>query len=313
MAPASRSDTFQSTELYLEDQITASSGITLYLGLHSAFDHLLNDTSIEPRLGATLSLGEGRELYARIGAHHVSPEPKNLLLLGPLAENQESERARHALLGHRWNISDGWRLQTEVWYKATEHTEWIGSPLQRAVDGEAAGLDIMLARPISEKLYGWASLSLSDGTWTDAVSGLEVDNRFTPPVSATVAITYAFDNGWALGAKYRTQSGDRFTPLAGVSLDPTTNAPIPDFGPPFSERLSDYHRLDIRLEKFVSYRLVDVTYYVDVLNVTDRPNQAHRTFPLRNATFDANDAVTIIPRDEDGIPFFAAIGINLVF
>lgn len=309
----SRSDTFQSTELYVEDQFTASSRVTLDLGLHSAFDHLLNEVSIEPRLGATLSLGEESALYARLGAHHVSPKPEDQLLLGPLAENQESERARHALLGYRWNISDVWRLQTEAWYKETDHTEWIGSPLQRAVDGKAYGLDLLLARPISQKLYGWAALSLSDGTWTDAVSGLEVENRYAQPVSATVAITYAFDNGWALGAKYRTQSGDRFTPLAGVSLDPATNAPILNFGRPFSEQLGDYHRLDVRLEKFVSYRRADVTYYVDVLNVADRPNQAHRTFPLRNATFDTNDAVTIIPREEDGIPFFAAIGINLLF
>lgn len=174
---------------------------------------------------------------------------------------------------------------------------------------------MLLAKPISERLYGWAALSLSAGTFSDETSELIVNNPFAPPLSATVAASYAFDHGWKIGAKYRFQSGDAFTPLLGVALDPDTGAPLPTFGEPFSERLKAYHRLDIRLEKQARYGFGDVLYYVDILNVTDRENAANRSFPLRNTIIPSNgiNAPTILPDDEEGIPFFIAFGVNFSF
>ena len=311
--PATLNESYQTTELYFEDQIYFGESLTVDLGLHGAVDHFLDETFIEPRLGLTFSPAENIDLYARAGLHHVSPEPRRLLLLGGLGAEQESERSKQVMVGQRWAISDEWRLQTEIWYKDFKHSELIGSPLERDFKGEAYGLDILLAKPISNRLYGWAALSLSKGTVTDIVSGLTVDNQFTPQISATIAVTYAFDNGWKLGAKYRMQSGDPFTPLLNVGIDPISLAPRPSFGVPFSKRLDTYHRLDIRIEKSAGYQFADVTYYVDILNVTNRKNIANRSFLLRNTVFNGPNTATIIPDDEQGIPFFVAFGVNFSF
>ncbi len=311
--PVTSSESYQTTELFFEDEVEIFGSLAVDLGIHSAIDHFLDETFIEPRLGLTFSPRENVDLYARAGLHHVSPEPRKLLLLGRLGADQESERSKQFMVGQRWTISDGWRLQTEAWYKDFEHTELIGSPLERDFTGDAYGLDIILAKPVSNRLYGWAALSLSEGTVTDAASGLKVDNQFTPHMSATIAATYALDNGWKLGAKYRMQSGDPFTPLLNVAIDPVSLSPRPSFGIPFSERLDTYHRLDIRIEKSASYQFADVNYYVDILNVTNRENVANRTFPLRNTVFSGPNAATIIPNDEQGIPFFVALGVNFSF
>lgn len=313
--PTTLDETFQTTELYISDNITLTENINLNIGLHSAIDHFLDETFIEPRIGLSYKAHPNLNIYARAGRHHTTPEARELLGLNVLAEQQESERSTQALVGQRWDISDGWRLQTEAWFKNFERTELVGTAVERNIEGETYGLDILLAKPIGERLYGWAALSVSEGSFTDQASDLTVDNPFAPPVSATIAATYAFDRGWKLGAKYRVQSGDPFTPLLDVMLDQNAGAPQPSFGEPFSERLKTYHRLDIRAEKMARYSFGDVLYYMDILNVTDRENIANRSFPSRNAIIptDPMGAPTILPDDEEGIPFFIAFGVNFSF
>jgi len=313
LSPTALSQNLSATEFFVTNRIEISDRFQADLGVHAAIDHFLDESFVEPRLGLTLQASKGLDIYTRAGFHHSSPNSGRLLLLRELGRDQESERSRQFLFGQRWQISDDWRLQTEVWYKDFERRELIGSPLERDLDGEAYGLDILLAKPIGGRFYGWAALSLSEGTLKDRLTGLRADNRFTPAVSLTVAVTYEFDHGWKLGAKYRMQSGDRFTPLSDVGFDPTTNAIIPRFGDPFSGQLTDYHRLDIRLEKAVRFSFGDVSFYADVLNATDRTNIANRTFPLRNTVISPNAPARIIPDDEEGIPLFVAFGVNFSF
>jgi len=318
--PTTNDETYQSTEFFLGDTISLTERLTIDLGLHTAVNHFLDEHFIEPRLGISYSPRNDLDLYARFGRHNTSPDPGQLLTLNSIADVQKSEQSSHALLGGRWNIADGWRLQTEAWYKDFEHTELVATPLERKLDGQAFGVDLLLAKPISERLYGWIALSLSDSEIVDNASGLNVTNQYVPPVSATVAASYAFDNNWKVGLKYRAQSGDPYTPLKSVIVDPVTGVPAPTFGAPFSERLDTYHRLDVRLEKAAEYSFGDVTYYVDILNVTDNKNLANREFPLRNTQFIPNDigsgdtnSALIIPDDDEGIPLFVAFGVNFSF
>ena len=311
---------FQSSELFLSDRISITERLTVDLGVHSAKDHFLGETFIEPRMSIAYAARTDLDLYARFGRHHTSPDPRDLLILSAVSDAQESVRSTQALVGGRWGIADGWRLQTEAWVKDFERKELIGTPLERKLTGDTYGLDVLLAKPISERFYGWVALSLSEGEVSDPDSGLSVTNQFAPPFSATVAASYAFNDSWKVGAKYRTQSGDPFTPLMSVNLNPVDGTLQPVFGEPFSRRLDKYHRLDVRIEKAASYDFGDVLYYVDVLNVTGRKNAANRSYPLRNTSFfppdpARNDApiATIRPDDETGIPFFVAFGVNFSF
>lgn len=309
-----RSDDFGATELYLSDRIAVGDRLSLDLGVHAAFDHFLDDTFIEPRIGLDYRPSEDLSLYARFGRHHKRPAAGDLLLLSTLGERQESERSNQVLLGQRWNIAGGWRLQTEAWYKDFRQTEFIGSPLEQKLSGEAYGLDILVARPVNERLSGWFALSLADGSIRDPLTGADLDSPDTVPVSATLAASYRFDGGWKLGTKYRYQSGAVYTPLVDAYAYFAGQPPVTRvYGVPFSERLPDYHRLDIRLEKSTEIGSHPVTFYLDALNVLDRANVGSREYPLRNAIFNGDDSVTILPDDEEGIPFFVAAGINIAF
>jgi len=306
---------FQVTEIYAEDHFAVNAKLSLDLGIHGAVDHFLDETYLEPRIGMQYQVTEKLGLYSRLGLHHTSPERQTLLLLNELAKKQESERSKQYLIGQKWEIGTGWRLQTEMWFKDFEQTEFVATPLERELEGTAYGFDLLLAKPISERLYGWLALSSSDGRFKDSQSRLEVDNPFTPSLSTTIAMNYDFGNGWEIGTKYRFQSGDLYTPLLSTTIEPQTGRPQPVFGKPFSAQLNDYHRLDIRIGKTSQYRFGEVLYYVDILNVTDRENIANRTFPVRNTVVSSSNPLnaTILPDDDEGVPLFIAFGVNISF
>ena len=311
--PVVSEQSFTVSEAYADGAVSVTDRLSVDLGAHAAYDHFLDEGFIEPRLGASYTVGERFAAYARLGAHRRRPGLDRLLLLGEAAGVQENETSRQALVGQRWDISDAWRLQTEAWYKDFTIRDLAGTPIALDIEGEAYGVEVLLAKPMSERLYGWLAFSYSESKRTRLDTDRTFDDRFSAPLSATVALNYAFGNGWRIGAKWRGQSGAVFTPLRGARLDPVTERPILSFGDPFSERLRAYHRLDLRVEKQARHGFGDVLYYVDVLNVTDRENAANRDFPLRNAMRGPDGALDIAPDDEEGIPFFVAVGVNLSF
>ena len=174
-------------------------------------------------------------------------------------------------------------------------------------------MDLLLAKPLNERLYGWIALGLSEGNFTDDISGMHADNQYAPSISATAAATYSFDNGLKLGLKYRMQSGDLFTPLESISLDLDTGIQNSVYGEPFSGKLNDYKRLDVRLEKAASYDFADVTYYIDILNVFEQDNRSNRSYPTRNIRIGNDGDLNVIPDEDEGIPLFIAFGANFAF
>ncbi|MEM8696880.1 MAG: TonB-dependent receptor [Pseudomonadota bacterium] len=311
--PVDLDRSFTRSEFHASGEIALADSLSMDIGVQFRVDHFLDESSVDPRIGLTYRPSDGMSLYARAAVHHQAPAADRLLLLGGLAGRQRSIRSRQALIGQRWNLGGAWRLQTELWYKDFDQPDLVGTPLELDIEGEAYGVDILLARTISERLHGWAALSLSEGTRTRRDSGATFDDRYTAPFSATIALRYAFDNGWRIGAKYRAQSGAAYTPLDSVAIDPGTDQPSLLFGDPFSARLRDYHRLDIRLERGARYSFGDVTYYVDILNVMDRTNRSNRRFPLRNTIVPDTASPRVLPDDEEGIPFFVALGVNFAF
>jgi len=311
--PEMITENYTNGELYIADTFTPNDILTVTAGLHIAQDFFLDEFFIEPRLNIDVQVNEKLAVYARGGLHHKRPNIDRLLLINSIAKNQQNETSHQIALGQRWNISDAWRLQTEVYYKTFNILDFATTPLELDIEGSAYGIDVLLAKPISENLYGWLAVSYSESNRTRKDTGQTFNYEFHAPLSATIALNYTFGNGWRIGTKWRVQSGTPYTPLETIILDPTTGLPVLAFGDPFSERLKTYYRLDLRLEKQSEYSFGDVTYYLDILNVTDQKNISNRDYPLRNTFLDSSDNLSIRPDDDEGIPFFIGAGVSLSF
>lgn len=314
-APVSIEDDFDRYEVFLSDRVSLSQSVQADIGVNINRSAYLDETVVEPRARLAYQPKGGALWYARLGLHHAMPAMESLLALNTTGRAQAFERSWQGVIGQYRQLDTGWRFQTEAWYKTLSQTDFIATAIETEFSGHAYGLDVLLAKPMGENWYGWLSASLGDGELEDEQAAITANTPFLPSLSTTLAINYQWGDGWRAGFKYRYQSGDRFTPIERLVFNEDSDLSALQFTPPFSGQLAGYQRLDFRIEKQASYDYFDALYYVDMLNVLDRENKGNRTFPLRNIRLPeaGNAGAFIFADDEEGIPFFIALGVNLSF
>ena len=308
-----RKDTFKETEIFAKDVFSLSDTLRLEVGAQLAKDHYLDQTFLDPRIGLFWDASEQSQFYAHFGRHHQRPDIDYILTLINTPKAQKNEAASHFLIGNRRDLGGDWYVKTEAYYKDNYLIQYATTPFETQADGKAYGVELLLAKRVQEDgLYGWLALSYGESTRKDRISGSKIEYRYNAPFSATLAMNYNFGHGWNLGGKFRVQSGDPYTPVDSVTLHPD-NYFVFNYGESNSERTPTYHRLDIRLEKQSDYGFGHVTYYLDLLNVYNRENLSGRDFPWYLVSPTAGGGWQANPDDDTGIPFYAAIGVNIVF
>jgi TonB family protein len=139
-------------------------------------------------------------------------------------------------------------------------------PSNDPTHGIAYGVEVLLRRPLSKRLSGWLSYTLSRSTR---------DEHFLTPtggdVRATVVSDYdrthvlnailAYDLGarWRAGGRFVFFTGNPYSNLAG-------NVPVPPYN---NLRTSPFYRVDVRLEKRWSFlKSGYIAFIAEVQNVT---------------------------------------------
>ena len=89
--------------------------------------------------------------------------------------------------------------------------------------------------------------------------------------SLTGIFKWKFKNS-SLGIRYSYASGRPFTPLLGREWDSETQAYMPVWGPPFSERYPSYERLDISGSKSLNILKRMTVLYFGITNVLNNKN-----------------------------------------
>jgi hypothetical protein len=77
---------------------------------------------------------------------------------------------------------------------------------------------------------------------------------------------------WSIGVRYSQASGRPFTPLAGRERDSQSEAYIPVWGAPYSERYPSYKRMDINGSKTMTIFNRLAVIYFGITNVLDNKN-----------------------------------------
>jgi hypothetical protein len=147
--------------------------------------------------------------------------------------------------------------------------------------GWAEGVETLLRLPAAGRFSGWLSYAWSGVQRGDAVRGYH-DADFSQPHVGNLVLQAALDRGWTLGGRYRAASGIPYTPVASRSFDSGSGRWVPVFGPPNSQRLEPYQRLDLRLEKRWDYKdpegLEWVSAFIELFNALEVENVTSITY-----------------------------------
>jgi outer membrane receptor protein involved in Fe transport len=265
-------------EAYVEDRWSLSEKQALTFGLHYGNDDYLEEGRAEPRLRYDYQFSDRLSTYAAAGRYSQLPGLREMIeVLGN--PNLTTVKADHYVLGLNQQLAGGWRWGADLYYK--DLTDIVISAEQdgavdrysNGAEGSAYGVEFLIRKDLTDRWFGWASLSLAESDRTRIATGETVKFEYDKPILFNLVANRQLGKYWSLGFRWTYQSGGRYTPI--VNLLPSTTHPEvmePVYGDLNSEQYPDFHRLDLRAEYTRPKSWGYWKFYVDVLNAYDQDN-----------------------------------------
>lgn len=148
----------------------------------------------------------------------------------------------------------------------------VGQALLRNGEGRAYGVQFLLRRELSDKLFGWVAYTLMRSERRDSAAAAWRIFDFDQTHVFTALASYELGWGVDVGVRFRYATGYPRTPIVGAYYDARRNLYEPVLGTKNSIRIPEFAQLDVRLSKTLELGPSTLELYADVQNVTDREN-----------------------------------------
>ena len=267
----------QRIEGYLQDRYTLLPFLSVVFGLRFDYFNRIDQLSIQPRGSLLVELPNNSELQFAYGIYNQTPLPA---LLSSSIGNPalKSSRASHYILELKRQLSQDTEIKMAAYYKdltglATTDTE--AAYLNQGT-GYAQGTEFFLRHRSGERLFGWISYAYALSKRRDRPGEPYRFYSFDQTHVATLAASYKLTPTLEFGAKWQYRTGNPYTPCEGatVQFDPRNGNPIfiPIYAETNSDRLSPYHRLDLRVSKTFQFGNWKLGTFLELLNTYNRKN-----------------------------------------
>jgi hypothetical protein len=265
-------------EIYVEDRWSITGKHALTFGVHYGSDDYLRGGRIEPRTRFDYRIDDKLSTYVAAGQYSQLPQLREMIdVLGN--PNLKTVKSDHYVWGMSQALGSGWRWNADLYYKdmkdivISSAQDDAAKNYSNGAEGSAYGVEFLVRKDLTDRWYGWASLSLSESDRTQTATGETVRFEYDKPVLFNLVGNRTIGKFWMLGFRWTYQSGGRYTPI--VDLLPSSSYPNvlePVYGKLNSEAYPAYHRLDFRAEYTRPKSWGYWKFYVDVLNVYNRQN-----------------------------------------
>ncbi len=255
-------------------------------GVRLERDGLTDESLVSPRFGAAWRPSGSVRYFATAGLFHQSP--RYLDLAANASNALENEEITHTSIGFEVFPNDRWSLMTEAYYQDLAN---LVVDLDRASgtfanfgDGTSHGVDVVLEGTIREGLYATATYSYNDAEVDRKDGRGAVADEFSREHVATLGLTWEITDRWKVAGRYKYLSGrpeDAFVIHEDV-LGP--GQPL-RFSRETVERnvgrKSGYGVLNLRVDYRRAFGPIDVTAFLDVINVTGASSTDDTEFDYR--------------------------------
>lgn len=209
----------------------------------------------------------------------------------------------------RWRLSDRDSAElTGFWWEQHNNVPPVVNGVPNPFDSvsRSVGLEALVRRRVTSKLYGWVGYTLlfADLILRQRRPGFPYRRRpsdYDQRHNLVALLSYALPKHWRIGARFRLVSGLPYTPAVGSIAYPGAHLPL--FGNRNTARLPLSHQLDVRLDKQWFRDRSTVTAYIDIQNVYNRVNPE---ITLYSADFRREAGFV-------GLPIFPSLGVRVAW
>jgi TonB family protein len=273
--------------LRIEPYLQTASRTAPAVGSTSPVGLFEESTEVEPRLSARWSPVRALTWKVGWGLYHQPPAPADLSsVFGNPTLDIES--AQHLLWGVEAGSPDIVSFEATA-FETTSRNLAVRSPspsplvAQSLVDtgiGRTRGLQVLVRKQLSKRLFGWLSYTLSRSERANAQGAPYYLYDYDQTHVLSVVASYDLGAGFVVGSRFRYASGYPRTPVTGAFFDVQTGIYEPFFGALNSTRIPAFLQWDIRVAKTFAIGRTSLEAYLDVQNVTDRSNPEEIVYSL---------------------------------
>lgn len=293
----------------------ADERITLVPGLRFDFYTVPGNfeiATLDPRFQFRLTPDPKKVLDFKgsVGLYHQNPQGFEIVeATGNV--NLQAEESVQVTLGTEIRFTEFLSLDVQGFYKRLDKLVTFNSGFggdreelwQNNGQGQIYGAEVFFRLQEWNHLEGWVALTLQRSERQDCPDCDPYWFDFDQPVILDVVLSYGLPYGFRVGARWRYVSGNPETPITGSIYDADTNNYLPLQGAENSDRLPDFHALDIRIDKDINFRRWKMTVYLDLQNVYNRQNPESRVH-----NFDYTENTFLV-----GLPILPNLGFKAQF
>jgi TonB family protein len=236
-------------------------------------------TQVEPRLAVRWSPVPALTWKAGWGIYHQPPAPADLsAVFGNPTLGLES--AEHLLAGVSVGSPDTLSFEMTA-FRTTSQSLAVRSPLPSPLVaqalvatgiGRSRGLQFLVRKQLSKRLFGWITYTLSKSERADAPGAPYYPYDFDQTHVLGALASLNLGGGFEVGGRFRFATGYPRTPVTGAYFDVQTGTYEPFFGQLNSIRIPDFVQVDVRVSKRFTMGQSAIEAYLDLQNVTNRAN-----------------------------------------
>lgn len=305
----------QLTKSFFDEHLDVTVGVRSDISSYN--EEMMNPIDqLSPSLSLSYHLNEQWSINANVSRYHQLPAYTVLGFRNINGEfvNRENGlkyiRADHAVAGVSYFTSFMAKFSVEGFYKNYSNYPFsindsislanqgsgfgiVGNEsVSSTSEGRAYGLEFLYQQKLFKGFYGILAYTYVNSEF------LTKDGNYAPTAwdsKHLISVTGGkrFKGGWEVGFRWLFSGGTPYTPadVYTSSLKPVwdvNNAAVLDYGQLNSQRVENYHQLNIRIDKRYEFKKVSLNIYMDIQNVY---NQKTRVAPI-----------LLVERDNQGNP-----------
>ncbi len=282
------------------EQVFEYGDVDVRTGLRFEQDGFADESFASPRLSINWRPSTMR-YFATAGLFHQSP--RYLELAANTSNTLENEKITHSSVGFEFVPSSRWSVLMEAYYQSLDNLvvdlDRVSGTFANLGDGTSYGLDVLFNATIREGLYATASYSYNDAEVDRKDGRGAVVDEFSREHVATLGLTWEISDRWKVAGRYKYLSGrpdDEFIIHSDV-LGP--GEPL-RYSKEITERnvgrKSGSGLLNVRVDYRRAFGPIDVTAFLDVINVTAASSSDDTEFDYRRGieVVDSSEAEPLI-------------------
>jgi TonB family protein len=285
--------------------------VKLLPSIRSDYAHEAEDLTFDPRFSARwdiVSSPRRTTLKSGIGLYSQPPKLEHTAD-AVVSEVVKSSQAIHTSLGIEQELADGLEVSVEGFYKKlndlivarADESQLIGARFENSGSGRIYGAETLLRYKSARSwLSGFVAYTLSRSERRDSADAAFTTFEWDQTHILSMVGSADLGRGWTLGARFRFVTGTPFTPNAGSVLDLDAGAYAPIAAAQYSERMPDFHQLDLRIEKEWDFEAWKLAAYLEARNAYN-----HQSVEGVSYNYDYSER-----KDVEGLPILPVIGIR---